>query len=520
MLCVALALAAAILLVEAGLFPSRQWVALIVALSFGLVIVGAFIRSRWTQIAYPVALTCCLVCLGALWAGMRQPRDPFPAGGGDTAQTLLLRIEDTPRPTARCLKFPAEVEAVLADSGWVATRGRIMLYLQRDSVRSNALRYGDRLVVRTSPKVPSEDYHGFNYRRYLRHRGMLWQCYVPGWAWQQAGRSGRGGLVGWSKALQLRLVGRFRQMELTPSQQGLAEALLLGWRDDLAEATQRQFRDAGITHLLCVSGLHVGVIAMLAGWLLFFLGRLRWQRIVRGVVQLSVVWLFVLVTGMAPSTLRSGIMFSMLIIGDMFTYRGNSLNNLGVAAVILLCIDPWMLFDVGFQLSFVAVLGILLWQQPLQHLLPIPQRGVGWRCVDKVWEWVCLSTAAQLATLPLVLYYFHQFPLYFLIANLLIVPFSGLLLATLLLVLLFGGWALVPLRWEFAAVDAITSWVGALPHALLSDIPFDLIAALLLSLALLLFTPWIRHRRSWFLPATLAILLLFAVYVKLPPFGR
>ena len=177
---------------------------------------------------------------------------------------------------------------------------------------------------------------------------------------------------------------------------------------------------------------------------------------------------------MAPSTLRAGVMFTLLRVGYMAQRQPNALNNLCTSALLLLLVNPYLLFDVGFQLSYAAVLGIIAWHKPLANLLPLPFEKFSHRCVHYVWKLVCLTTAAQLSTAPFVLYHFHQFSPWFLIANLLIVPFAGVLLATALGMIalvklpLLGGAATWLLRQELMATDTLTRWVGTLPNILVA----------------------------------------------------
>ncbi len=484
MLRLALATVVGILMAEYLSVPPLVWLGVAVGLCVLLLVVEASIRHTVRKTLFPVLLWLIWMGMGAILPLLHAPADPFPTA----ARTFSVRFCDTPRPTPKCYKSVAEVTSVDGHP----SHGKVLLYIRQDSAAAS-LRYGDSLSIAARPQSPRNWRSDFDYRRYLRRKGILWQCYVPSDCWQTLAHDSTFSLLGWSKGIQLRMVGRIRQSNLTLRQQGIAEALLLGWRDDVDEATQQQFRDAGITHLLCVSGLHVGIVAWLAGAALFFLGRKRWQRVVKGIVQIGVVWLFVLLTGMAPSTLRAGVMFSLLLIGDMLQRQPNSLNSLCTSMLLLLLIKPMLLFDVGFQLSYAAVAGIVLLNQPLQQLLPHSSKWYLW-LPQKAWQLICLSTSAQLATLPLVLYHFHQFPLYFLIANLTVVPFAGVLLASVLLMLLVGGgWATTLLRYELVAVDRLTRWISSLPHAMLTDIYCSLpvaliITALILNLTLLLYT--------------------------------
>ena len=487
--------------------------ALAVAAAF---VVAARFVSPLRKFFFPV-LCLAAVALGSLLT--LAHRRPVPDIGHSEA--LAVTLIDTPRETPRCQKVPATLHAVLDSNGhWQRQGGRVMLYIAKDS-SSRGLGYGDGLVVRCHPRQPdsSVNPYQFDYRQFLARKGIGWQCHVPKGGWREEPQlQGRKGLRYQSKLWQQRLVQRIRGCRLTPEQQGIAEALLLGWREDLDEETQQQYRTAGIAHLLCVSGLHVGILAQIVGLCLFFLGRRRGQRIAKSMIQVLAIWLFVLLTGMAPSTLRAGVMFTVLFVGEAAARRSSSLNSLALSALVLLFCDPMMLFDVGFQLSYTAVLGILALQEPLQGLLPVPEDSLAFHPLWKVWQWVCLSTAAQLGTLPLVLHYFHQFPTYFLIANLTVVPLSGVLLftviATVLLagVPLLGGWAAAVLQWEIAGIDGLTRWVASLPNALLDNLYCDIPMALLVAAALLMLVVLLRRRQIWALPLMAACLLAVGIY--------
>ena len=297
----------------------------------------------------------------------------------------------------------------------------------------------------------------------------------------------------------------------------MAAALLLGWRDDLEPSTLLHFRQAGIMHLLCVSGLHVGIVAWLAGLLFLFMGKLRWQRVLKGSVQLMAIWGFTFVTGMAPSTLRAAVMFSLLRIGYMAQQRPLVLNNLCTSALLLLFVNPGLLFDVGFQFSYTAVVGILALQDPLRSLVKLPFEKRWTAPVRYVWKLVCLTLSAQLFCIPLQLYYFYETYTWFIIANLLIVPFAGLLLATVLVVVLLPqasglGHAAVWLAGqELHAADGLAAWVGGLPCAVLDNLYCSPFMFVLLDVALLLVTLFLRSRLRWPLPVAAAVLMVAAV---------
>lgn len=432
----------------------------------------------------------------------------------------IVQLLEPSHPTPKGQK--AVVEVVQVDS--VPTSGRMMLFLRNRTVQ---LSYGDRLLVRGTPSFPSasENPYQFDYRNYLRHKKICFQMFA-GEADFDLLESSPKGLLAWSQRLRQHLIGIIQSLPLSASEQGIAEALLLGWKDDLSPETERQFRSAGITHLLCVSGLHVGIVAVLAGWLLFWVRKGPIGRYIKGVLQLGVVWLFAMITGFAPSTTRAALMFSVFIVGDMTLNSCTRYNSLAASALVLLLVNPGVLFDVGFQLSYSAVSGILCLSQPMFLLIPWPKdvyllsrnrvKSLGLLCARKVWSLFCVTTSAQLATTPLVLYYFHQFPRYFLIANMTIVPFAGVLLGTVIMALFFPHWSMATglLRKELYATDAVTQWISSIPGALVENIAMDevmLAGTVLLVVGVIV---WVKSKRLIFLPVVLAVGLIFAVYCR------
>lgn len=543
-------------IVVAECFPSSYSVVAVIAscvlIFFGLLIQrhkeATFQTSGKDTTKFLCVIGLALVCLGYALAIAQTP-------GNDARHythrcvvgeryLLSVRIAEPPSQSSKTVKFTAKVEQVKDSAGWHTSCGKLIVFAARDA-QTLQLQAGDKLLMYTLLKLPSNaaNPHQFDYRKYLRHKGILWQCYITSAQYHLIEHDTYSIA---SKLARLRNYTRdiITHTALTSGQQGITEALLLGWKDDVDETTQAQFRDAGITHLLCVSGLHVGIVSVLIGWCLSFLpGRPR-SRILKGFIQMIGVWFFVALSGMAPSAMRAGLMFSFIIVGKMMSNPPPTLNVIASSALVLLVAHPSLLFDVGFELSYSAVIGIVVLNRPMQNLLPLfatqsninhlPQQDADSSSVRKAvvnaalwlgrkfWALVCVSTSAQLATLPLVLYYFHQFPLYFLIANVTIVPFAGVLMATLIAMVLLSWFPLVAhvLAWtlsaELKAINNITCWVSQLPHALIEGIYFDGIMAVLCGL-LLVALAWKANNREkkhaivrW---SMLGLSLLLVVYI-------
>lgn len=348
---------------------------------------------------------------------------------------LALRLTESPVPRERSWRTTTEV---LSLDGRPC-HGDTRLYLRKDSTAAT-LRYGDSILIHTYIDPETRP------------------LYTTGDHLLLTGRDSTS-LRARSEVLRMHLLRRMQEGPLEQRYRGVAEALTLGWRGDLAKGLQNQFRDAGIMHLLCVSGLHVGLLAWLAGALLFWVNRERRGRMVRGSVQLAAVWCFALLTGLAPATVRAALMFSLFILNHMAGRRTDSLNILALAVVVMLTTKPMLLFDVGWQLS-VAATGAILLSRPAIGL----SRNFAWRAA-------MVSTAATLGTLPISLAAYHQVQPYFLIANIIVVPLATLLLAASLLYLAVPcGMTAWPAEWLMRGCDWLTDGIARLPHAVVGGL--------------------------------------------------
>lgn len=347
---------------------------------------------------------------------------------------MLVRVTDIPSRRAHSWRITAEALEIKDSTGENhPCKGKVLFYLlDEDSPTPEkshpSIERGDELLVHCTLQTPSgvENPHQFDYHKHLLHKGISHTAFLKDGCYSIVGHS-NGNTIAWLMNFRYRLINIIQSSHLSPEQQGIAESLLLGYRNDLDANTQDNFRSAGITHLLCVSGLHVGIIAGLIGFCLKFLGNRRPWRITRGIIQLVCIWFFVALSGMAPSAMRSGLMFSFIVVGNILYARPPTTNAVAASAIVLLLIKPILLFDIGFQLSYSAVFGIIACHQPLCTLIPHPQRrksikSYSLRLLYGLWALACLSIVAQLSTLPLTLYYFHQFSPYFLVANISIIP--------------------------------------------------------------------------------------------------
>lgn len=369
---------------------------------------------------------------------------------------LAVKATETPLPRERSYRVKAKVIAV--DNH--PRCGDITLYLRKDSTAATVQR-GDQLLLHGYPDTQKGSIYITSDHYIVTHRDST-------------------SLRARIEHIRMVLLHRMQQGPLERKYAGIAEAMTLGWRGDIDPKMNVLFRDSGIVHLLCVSGLHVGLLAALVGALFFWAGKARRGRVLRGTAQLIALWGFTLLTGFAPSTVRAALMFSLFVISNILARRTSSLNLLAAAAIIMLAVKPMLLFDVGWQLSFAAVAGILLAQPVIQAFH------------NRVWQMATVSTAATIATLPIVASTFHRLPLYFLIANIIIVPLAGILLCLSLFYLAIPcpltAW---PVKLLLQFTETVTGWVTTLPHAVVENIVLSpwAMAAVIIGVILLLVAP-------------------------------
>lgn len=433
----------------------------------------------------------------------------------DAGGSLLLKVKEPVSEKANSFQVIAGVEQVVGGSLQQNVSGKLLLYLEKDSLAAG-LRYGDYLLVENdfrqvqAPRNPGE----FDYRQFLAHRNIFHQAWRPSGTWQKTGENKGFFVVKRALAMREQALEVFSKQGLGDREFAVVSALVLGYREYLDEDLQREFAGAGAMHVLCVSGLHVGIIYLVMMFVLGFLGRFRRGRIVQTGLVILMLWFYAAITGFSPSVLRATIMFSFVAVGQGLGRLTSVYNNLAASALLLMMINPWIVTQVGFQMSYLAVISIVALQPFFYGLLSFRNFWL-----DKAWALLCVSLAAQLATAPLSLYYFHQFPNYFLITNLIVVPLAGFVIYAAMGALLFSA---VPLLGALAGkvlfglvflMHRSVHFIEGLPYSTLNGMYVNLpevVGLLLVLLFLGLFL--VEGRRRILLLAMLSMLLVMASF--------
>jgi competence protein ComEC len=429
-------------------------------------------------------------------------------------QPMLIEVIRRERSSENYHKYTARVLQI----GDHRCQGEVLLRSRRNNSRQ--LEAGDRieLVGTLKRPFPALNPGQFDYRAYLEsqglfhlldlHRSTIVHC-------SSAGRNWRKRLDGLKEQLHQRL----GQTKLKPEHKAILNGMLLGDRGDIDQELLQSYSRAGVMHLLAISGLHVGLLYLALGWLLRPLWLLPNGYRICPVIIAGMLWSYAFFTGLSPSVVRATTVFSLFSLSRTFYRYPQSLSILALAFYLLLIIKPIWLFQAGFQMSFLAVLGILLLHPLLSKTVILANSWLRY-----VRDMLSVSLAAQIGVLPVSLYYFHQFPLAFLLANLLAIPLMTPLLISGLLLLFFGSLGEPPdsiisiFGW---LVDLLNAWVRFLSgpeNWVLTDIPFSgLSVALAYTSIALWYLVFSRPTRSRFslgcwLSIPLGVLLLVDQY--------
>lgn len=358
-----------------------------------------------------------LLLIGSYIMYERQqlPQDHYPFNQ-QSIRAFQGTLVAAPTEREKYFRYTLALSYVMADTA-IKTTGQIYLYVRKGPKQMS---YGDIVRVKGAffPVPPPKNPNEFDYKKYLARQDIYSHAFVSEEQVSVVGNKPPSLLFSHVLKLRKRVEGVIEKTIRTDKERAIAKALILGIKDHLDNDIKKAYAAAGAMHVLAVSGLHVGIVYLL---IKFIFGFLRQRGPVgKGVfalLSILAIWGYALITGLSPSVLRAATMFSIVAMGQSNPGRGNIYNTLGVSAFILLVFDPHLLFSVGFQLSYAAVLGIVYLQPKLYGLFAVRH----W-ILDKAWAITCVSIAAQLATFPLSLYYFHQFPTYFLISNMVVIP--------------------------------------------------------------------------------------------------
>lgn len=399
------------------------------------------------------------------------------------------------------------IRCVLAVAEWRLAGQRIIAFFQKDSaigdVQRLAVGDGVRVVSRLKPITNSRRLQNghFDYVRYQRVHGIVARTYINRGSWKRSRVSMRRlgvmqrVLIGMRSARD-RLLSHNEIHNMSESAYAVVAAMTMGDRSGLTRELRQSYAASGASHVLALSGLHLGVIYGLLS--LIFVHRR--MRVLGQVLAMVAIWAYAALVGMPPSVLRSATMLTLFAFVVLTGRRQVSLNTLAFAAVLQLVANPLALWDVGFQMSFLAVLGIVMLNMRLSNV-ETPACIGRWRVIGWVWSLVKVSLAAQLAVAPLSMYYFGTFPCYFLLTNLVAIPLATIIVYTSIVMYALGFWV-----WMQGVVATFVGWMATLMNTSLGFIA-SLPGACMYGVH-------INARQVWLMYALLLVAYLMSFYIE------
>lgn len=382
----------------------------------------------------------------------------------------LFEVISPPIEKPKTYKIDAKLKAIYLstfDSAfWEETYGDVILYIHKDS-NSQKIRVGELIEAKFSLKeIENSENSLFDYKQFLNRKQIYAQGYIPAYTWESIYKKA----VPWNVKFIEDAKGRFKELALSDRVYSISMALLLGDRNALDDDLMQTYRNVGLIHILCVSGMHLGVFAYMVLLMFSFLRVKTWQIHLKFIIVCLTIWLYAYLTGMSTSVLRAAFMFSFVFYGKSYRHGLSTYRSLVVSALILLIINPNWIYDIGFQLSYAAVLSIVVFNPFIKKMYK-PENKI----VLFVWDLVTVSISAQLLTYPLILYYFGQFPIYFLLSNIFVTPFAGLALPLSIIVcaLLFINFTLAKivsylLEFSINMMNLFADFVESLPSSVVN----------------------------------------------------
>lgn len=428
---------------------------------------------------------------------------------------LVVQINEPLVEKSKSFKADAVVESVIVNDTVFPSTGKLLLYFSKDSIGPQ-LYYGDRILIRKSlQEIKNSGNPGaFNYRQYAAFQQTFHNAFLKQKDWM---------------LLNQKKVNHFKQFIFLAREKilailreniagekdglGIAEALLIGYTNDLDKDLVQAYSNTGVVHIIAISGMHLGLIYVLLVWLFARTPVIKRSKLIQAVLILSSLWLFSILTGGSASVIRSAVMFTFITIGKTILKKQTAVfSSLAVSAFIMLCYNPYYLWDVGFQLSYLAVTGIVVFQKPIYNWFYINNKWL-----DKLWQLTAVSLAAQILTFPVCIYYFHQFPNLFLITNVIAVPLSTIILFTeIALVALawipFAGEYIGKITgWLVGLMNKIILWINAIEFAVWDKIPATVVSTWLLYATVIGLCAWLMQKNKAVFKFSLVTLLGFVI---------
>ncbi|CAM1363573.1 ComEC/Rec2 family competence protein [Tenacibaculum xiamenense] len=460
-----------------GIYLNHKLVHLHISISKILIVVIflvilLFLSKRSSNNKYfPPILITSFICIGYLTAHIKNPKNHYNyyKNYNSKNKVITIQIKEKLKSTKFHQKY---IGKIIAISNFSST-GNILLSIEKKY--SQTLNIDQLIVAKPDFKSisPPLNPYQFDYRNYLAKQYVYEQVFLRKGEFEVIEKQ-KHTLKGIAENIRIKLEESLENQPFSKKALSIMKALLLGQRKEISKETLTSYTDAGVIHILAISGLHLGILLIFINFILKPLQYFIYGEHIRIIIVILILWGFAFISGLSPSVTRSATMFSFITLANLFHRKTFSEHSIISSMFILLLINPMNLYNVGFQLSYLAVFGII-WIYPLLFNLWNPRYLI----IKKVWQLSIVSISAQIAVLPLSIYYFHQFPLLFLISNLVIVSLLGFILISGMLIILFAVSNTLP-RFIVSAYDFIiiqmntfVEWMASFEQFVLHEISLN-----------------------------------------------
>ncbi|TCC90453.1 ComEC family competence protein [Pedobacter frigiditerrae] len=423
---------------------------------------------------------------------------------------LKVWVNAEPQLTNNILHFEVEVAGAYQNNKPTSATGKLLIALKIDSLYPIQLNYGDELIITCKylPVEPSYNPGEFDFKAWLASKNIYQQTFINQDHIVKLNTIKGNPIIRHAIAERKKQVAIYRQFIKNDEAFAVASTLVLGYRADLSKETLAAYSKTGTIHALSVSGSHIAIIFFLLNSMLSFLDRKKFLMLFKLFFICSLIWYYSLLTGFSSSILRSAIMITIFILAKAFNKNSNNYNILAFTAFALLVYNPFFIWDVGFQLSFISVFGLIYLQPKIYKWIHVQNKWL-----DKLWSAIALSLAAQLVTFPLSVYYFHQFPMYFILGNLFILLPLIAMMYLGIAILVLRVYFLAPIfEWIITFTNNSLKWIADLPFSRITSIWLNEWQLLLLSLALSLLIYAFSNYHKKLLITSICLLLVFQSY--------
>jgi competence protein ComEC len=370
--------------------------------------------------------------------------DDSPCFTKNKSNYLLARILTEPVSKQHSLKCIAEIEGLIRNQACFHENEKIFVYFKNTD--TNRILTGCLIILQKQPEqIANPKNSDFDYIKYCLLRHIYAQVFLKEDEYAIIQRVQENSILSNLQTFRRHLLIIIKDALPSSNESSLLEALLIGFRDDLDPALLKSYSDAGVIHLIVISGLHLALICHILQLIPLNTGRKTVGLWIKPTLIISALWSYSLIAGGSPAIIRSALMFSITILARNISREAILYNTLAASAFLLICFDPYWIWDTGFQLSYAAVLSIRLFAKPFENLLCLQNK-----ILAAAWKITSVSVSVQILAMPISIFYFHRVPTYFLIANLCAVPLSGAILA--------GGILLCSFYW-FGPLAHLLAWI-------------------------------------------------------------